>query len=408
MRRRQGFTILELLIGLSVALVVLAAVVSLFSRTMQTQRRQRVRSELGRQGAFLGHLLQQELRVAGLGVPTATSVEGALPPPVHVLFAGTSAIGFVADVPRPDATFSTFGVLDDRPAGVRRLMWHTDQNGACAPQAAGCPVNETSVLYRGDTALCTDPGDRTCPWANRRLRPGEYFVAAAGNGSWANLLAAGSGDNASGLVMQASVSPDGGGVRGLLVDAASNAAEARGWPVAWVNTSRGDAPVDVRGQGFVSTPDRIFYRGCGIHGNTCVGGTGLSRVLERRQCWGPLLTNDAGWPTTADDADDARLGSGSFDPATTPLTTCTPWEVAARDVISVNFEYFAARSATSTSDSANRIVGAARLRSGQPRVAAGFGRVDIAEIRYTIKTSRVVDGFTVGQDVVGTVRLRNR
>ena len=210
MRRRRGFTILELLVGLSVALIVLAAVVSLFSRTMQTQRRARARAELGRQGAFLGHLLQQELRLAGLGVPTATSVEGALPPVVHVLFAGNNALGIVADLPRPDATFSTFGVLDDRPAGVRRLMWHTDQNGACAPQASGCPVNETSVLYRGDTALCTASGDRTCPWANHRLRPGEYFVAAAGNGSWANLLAAGSGDNASGLVMQTSVSPDGG------------------------------------------------------------------------------------------------------------------------------------------------------------------------------------------------------
>lgn len=405
LRRRSGFTVLELLIGLSCALIVLAAIVALFSDTMRAQKRQRVRAELARQGAFLGHLLNQEIRLTGLGVPTGSSVEGALPAPVPVMFAGTTAIGFIADVPRPDATYNTFGVLDDRPAGFQRLMWHTDQNGACAPQASGCPIDETSVLYRGDTALCTSPGDRTCPWSNHRLRPGEYFVTAAGNGTWANLKSTGVGDNAAGFTMEVASNPDGGGIRGLVIDDEHDATRAIGWPATWFNVARGDAPVDVRGQGFVTTLDRVFYRFCS---GTCAGGTGQSRVLERRQCWGPAITNDPSWPDASADTDAANLTNGSFDPTGVPFTTCSPWEVAARDVASVRFDYFRARAGAATSDSATRLSTAEQQRSAQPRSAATFGRVDIAQIRFDIQLNRTVDGVVVRHDVVGTARLRNR
>jgi hypothetical protein len=397
-RRRLGFTVLELLIGLSCALVVLAAIVSLFSDTMRTQRRQRVRAELARQGAFLGHQLNQELRLIGLGVPTGSSVEGGLPPPVPVMFAGSNAIGFIADLPRPDATYNTFGVLDDRPLGFQRLMWHTDQNGVCAPQASGCPIDETSVLFRGDSALCTNAGDRTCPWSNHRLRPGEYFVTAAGNGSWANLKSTGTGDNAAGFTMEAT-NPDVGGVRGLVIDDEHETTRALGWPATWLNTARGDAPVDVRGQGYVATPDRVFYRFCPTLAS-CTGSTPpQARVLERRQCWGPLVTNDGSWPDTTLDTNPSTLAN-TFDPTAAPLTTCSPWEVAARDVASVNFEYLRA--------AAVRLGGAELQRSAQPRPPDLFGRVDIAQVRFTIQLSRTVDGVVIRHDVVGSARLRNR
>ncbi len=407
--RERGFTILELLVGLTVAAIVLTAVVSLFTETMRTQHRQRSRAELARQGAFLGHMLTQELRVIGLGVPMSVSVDGNLAPPVPVLFAHGQAIGFVADLPRPDATFNTFGFLDDRPAGFERVMWHTDNNGSCAPQLGGaCTITETSALYRGDNNACEDAGDRTCPWSNHRLRPGEFFQLVAGNGTWANLKSTGSGQSSGGFAMTVASNPDGRDVRGITIDSAKSASQAIGWPAAWTNVTVGDAPVDVRGQGFVTTLDRVFYRFCN---GACGGGSGQTNVLERRQCWGPVVSNDVSWPTTSATTNGAALIDGSFDPTSVPSATCTPWEIAARDVQSVSFTYFRARTGTGTgptNDNTFRLTSAELLRSAQPRVATELGRVDIAQIRFDIQLQRSSENQIVRHDVVGTVRLRNR
>lgn len=406
---RRGFTILELLVGLTVSAIVLAAVVHIFRDTMVAQRRQRVRAELARQGAFLGNMLHRELRVIGLGRPTGTSVIGGQPAPVAISFAGDRALGFVADLPRPDATFSTFGFLEDRPAGFGRIMFHTDQNGACAPDGGACPIETSSTLYRGDGATCASAaGDRTCPWGNKRLRPDEVFQVVAGNGSWTNVAPDGGA-----LSMLPTPALDGGTVRGLVLDTTINAARAQGWPATWTNFTRGDAPVDIRGQGFVATLDRVFYRHCGV---ACPGGSGLNRVLERRQCWGPVVSNDAAWPGNAVNTNEADLLGGAFDPAAAPGAECTPWEVVARDVETVTFSYFRERTANPTNadspatDVTNATFGlalAARQRSAQPRVGTQLGRADIRQVRYAVVLRRDVDGFAIRHDVVGGVRLRN-
>jgi hypothetical protein len=404
--RRRAFTILELLIGLVASAVVLTAMIAAFAEVMKTQRQQRVRAELARQGAFLGHVLNTELRVIGLGRPEGNSVIGNKPPPISVLFAGPTAIGFVADLPRPDATSNTFGFLEDRPAGFQRVMWHTDNNGVCAPDGGACDIRRTSTLYRGDVATCaTNAADRTCPWSNHRLRPGETFQLVAGNGTWTNLIADGAGNTSAGLTMEAALAPDGGNVRGLVVGPATNdVGQALGWPAAWLNTARGDAPVDVRGQGFVTTLDRVFFRHCAA---ACPGGTGRERVLERRQCWGPLHPDHPAWPHVDADTDDATLRSGAFDPLAVPGTTCTPWEVAARDVETFRLSYFRARSGGSPGSGAFELDAAARRR---PRRISGtaFGRADITQIRFELQLAREVYDSIVRHDVVGTVRLRNR
>jgi hypothetical protein len=407
--KQRAFTILELLVGLVVSTIVLLAILQIFQDTMVTQRRQRVRAELARQGAFLGNMLHRELRVIGLGKPLGTSVIGAQPPPVSISFAGNSALGFVADLPRPDATFSTFGFLEDRPAGFRRLMFHTDQNGACASDGGACDIETTSTLYRGDAATCaTSAGDRTCPWGNKRLRGNEIFQVVAGNGTWTNLQADGGA-----ITMQPTTAPDGGTVNGLVVDAAEDPSRALGWPATWTNFARGDPPVDIRGQGFVTTLDRVFYRFCG---EDCLGGSGADRVLERRQCWGPVIPNHPAWPTTADNTNEAALLGGAFDPAALPGGECTPWEIVARDVESVTFSYFRERTANpgnadnvanNSTDSTFGLSAAARQRSAQPRVGTQLGRADIRQIRYAIVLRRNVDGFPIRHDVVGGVRLRN-
>jgi hypothetical protein len=400
---RRAFTMLELLVGLTAAAIVLTAMIAAFAEVMKTQQQQRVRAELGRHGAFVGQLLSNELRVIGLGRPEGSSLLGTKPAPIPVLFAGPSAIGFVADVARPDASFNTFGFLEDRPAGVERIMWHTDNNGVCAPDGGDCDITSSSILYRGDTSGCSNnAADRTCPWSNRRLRPGEIFQVVAGNGTWTNLVAQGTGTTSAGLTMEASTEPDGNGVYGLRIGPTlQDPTQAMGWPIDWPNTSRGDAPVDVRGQGFVTTLDRVFFRRCDP---ACPGGTGRGRVLERRQCFGPLHTDHADWPHVDVPTDAEALRSGVFDPMGVPQTTCTPWELVATDVEAFSLTYFRARTnGTSTFELDEQA--RSRPRRTSPST---FGRADITQIRYSVQLSRAVAGAVVRHDVVGTVRLRNR
>jgi hypothetical protein len=400
---RRAFTMIELVVGLTAATIVLTAMVAAFAEVKKTQQQQRVRTELGRQGAFVGQLLSNELRVIGLGRPEGASLLGNKPAPIPVLFAGLSAIGFVADVPRPDASFNTFGFLEDRPAGVERIMWHTDNNGVCAPDGGGCDITSSSILYRGDTSGCSNnAADRTCPWSNRRLRPGEIFQVVAGNGTWTNLVAQGTGTTSAGLTMEASTHADGHGVYGLQIGPTQrDISQAMGWPTDWANTTRGDAPVDVRGQGFVTTLDRVFFRSCN---EACPGGSGRGRVLERRQCFGPLHTDHAGWPAVNLDTDAGTLLDGTFDPLLVPSTTCTPWELVATDVEAFSLSYFRART------NGNAIFELDEQARSRPRRTSpsSFGRADITQIRYSLTLARTVAGAVVRHDVVGTVRLRNR
>jgi hypothetical protein len=237
----------------------------------------------------------------------------------------------MTDIARPDANHSTFGLLDDHPTGPATVSFHTDNNGSCTPSTSGAPCSTAtaSPLFAGATSgLCSSAAaskDRNCPWGQKRVRGGESVQIVAGNGEYANVKA----DAAMGAV----ASTTSGGDNTI-------ALKLTNYPSSWPNTALGDPPVDVRGQGWVTTQDRVFYRYCdgnidGTGGTPC-GGTRTSaekRVIERRQCWGAVTPEDASWPSAPMDAAALR---GALNPAI-EAGTCTPWEVVLRHVDRAEF-----------------------------------------------------------------------
>lgn len=137
----RGFTLLEMIIALSLAAAVLTMTVAVLFDVSRDSRRNRVRAAMSREGTFIGELLALELRQAGAGVPRGAHIQdsyggaGTTEFYANVIVAGTDQIGIVGDFPRPDANYNTFGILDGAQAstGDRLVGWHTENNGTCMP-----------------------------------------------------------------------------------------------------------------------------------------------------------------------------------------------------------------------------------------------------------------------------------
>jgi type II secretory pathway pseudopilin PulG len=374
---RRAFSLIELLLGLTVSIIVITAISVVFTDTMRNQRLQRARAQLARDGAAFGHQFTQEARLTSMGRPPGQRVTLDLttrPSGVLTALATTTGFAFMTDVARPDANHSTFGLLDDHPTGGATVSFHTDNNGSCTPSTSSTPCSTavTSPLFAGETSgLCNSAAssrDRSCPWGQKRLRPGEPLQIVAGNGEYANVRA----DTALAAIASTNVAGD-----------KTIALKLSNYPATWPNTALGDAPVDVRGQGWVTTQDRVFYRYCNGNidgtGGTVCGGTRTSaekRVIERRQCWGAVLPENARWPSTR--LTDATL-RGALDPAI-EAGTCTPWEVVLRHVDSAEFV----------------------VDTGDTGLAAS--------VKFNIKLKRrtgTLASSDVGHAILGSVQLRN-
>lgn len=363
-RPPRGATMIELLVALSLLAVVLSVAVGLVTGAIQSGTRGRARGELARQGSFLNSLLASELRMAGFGVPTSVGTHiddayGGAGDTIfdsNVILATGTAVGIVADFPRPDAQYATFGFIDNRPAGgTSNIMWHTENNGGCAPDTVSpsCATGTASMFFPGEDGCDAvgDAADRTCPWGMKRVRGGERIQIVSGAMRWTHAGVA------SPLAMSAL------GAAGPLSLNLSTAWNATAWP----NILASDPPVAVTGQGFVTTVDRVFYR---------LNGTNMERI----QCFGDPDPGSVNWPNLATTAMPGTLTST---PTGGTVNECTAAEVVAKNVASLQFDYF-----TGT--------GVATTAKDQVR------RVD-----WTIKLRKTVNSRTVEQDVVGTVAIRS-
>ena len=278
--RRAAFSLIEVLIALTLGVVVLTTTVSLVVYAGRESDAARRRAHLSRSASFLNLNLTRDLRAAGLGVPNG---------PFHdvffdgspgrfnaaILIGNDEAIGLVGDLPRPDADAPPFGSLATMPGNdgsvapnaAARFWWFNDANGLCIPRIAGdgCTTAQTSRLLPG-VAGCNRPGaggDATCPWGLRRLLPNEYFTVIAGDGSWA--LAKMPADLSTALVP----APDG---QHILFQSAGTPADWK--KERWGNTNpQVDPPTALRGQGFVASLDRVFIfkRGSAVFRMQCMG-----------------------------------------------------------------------------------------------------------------------------------------
>ncbi len=311
-RRARGASLLEVMVALAIGAILLTSILGLILEGERVSQVVRARAELASAGTIANQMLRQDLSQAGMGMPKGFFVGTTTQRMYAVLVASPTSVGVLGDLARPDANFTTFGMLDDRvPAagvGDRHITWRTENSGNCIP-GGGCSTADTSIFFPGETG-CTasTPGHRTCPWGLRRLRGNEPFQIVAANGQWFSA----SNNNAALQVNAVGPASD---PNMLFV----NIGSAPLFPVSWSNNSESSLPTSGQSQGWVTTLDRVFYRFD-------------SGKLERIQCWGRPDITHTNWPP-------ATVG-------TTPASPCTNfqgmsnWETIARNVESVEFTYF--------------------------------------------------------------------
>jgi type II secretory pathway pseudopilin PulG len=362
-----GFSLIEMLVALSLSIVVIALATAVLAISVADGRREAVRAELAREGAFAQTVITQTLTASGTGVPrdelitaVGTRIYGG------VLVAQAQATGIVGDLPRPGANFNTLGPLAGRPAFTDgAVAWTTANSGACMP-GPGCPSTATqSILFPGDTTSCTsDETDRTCPWGLNRVMANDWLLIAAGDGTWTW------GQAASPLSMSEAYGVNNGWF--LDLNGSYNGGTAL-WPYDLVGP-----PLSTRGLGMVSTPDRVFFR---------LNGTDL----QRKQCWGKPLPADPDWPpggtnNLASITPENVGGAGD--------TACFPsggWETILSNVSALTFRYFR--------QDGSEVLPAA--------VTSATVKESITRVEWTITLERTVMSRRVFHELLGAADVRH-
>ncbi len=364
----RGATLIELMVSLSLMAVVLAVTIGVIVGAAQSGARARARAGLARQGQYLNTLLSNELRMAGLGVPAASGTHiddayagaGDTTFDTDVILATSTSVGIVGDFPRPTRQYNTLGTLDGHAAGgPSDVMWHTENNGSCAPQtgSGSCSTASTSLFFPGESGCNTGGAvdDRTCPWGMRRVSDGESIQVVSGAMRWTHAHASNP------LTMSTF------GTNGLLSLHLSTAWSSAVWP----NDSNSAAPTAVTGEGFVTSIDRVFYFF-----------DSSAHTISRIQCFGDPAPQDTNWPNLANNTLPS-ISSLEVTPNGGSQNTCVGPEVVAQHVETVQLDYFDNTGATAA------------------------GKAAVTRIDWTIKLRTVVDGRQVDQDVVGTAKIRN-
>jgi hypothetical protein len=360
-------TLLEVAVALVLCAALLAMVLSIFTFAAKRAAIARTRNALERDAVLVVDLLQREARRAGSGAPKGGLVSDATQRLDAVVFlANSDALGFVADLPRPDAQYAALSLLSlntiNNGAGLldetRSLFWMNENNGNCQPSgsgsSSGCSTSTSSTFFPG-LAGCTTSGlDRTCPWSLGRMRAGEAFQVLLGDGTWLKAR------------HQVPIAFDGTSPLVVVRTAAPLAAD-------WSMASSGALPLRAGGEAFVATLDRVWFVL-----------DAASSKLERIQCFDeqPAATTTYGNGATTTLPDFA---------AASCTRTATHREFIARNVKSATFTY--------------RDVAGASI--GTPPLATAAEKRRIARIDYRIVLEDRVLGETVTHEATGVITLRN-
>lgn len=376
---RPAFTLIEVIIALVASLFVLGICLTIVANTVVEGRRTRIQAEMARDATHTSLLLDQELRQTGLGVPSGGHINGAYGSSTNVgfyaslLVANVDQVGVVGDLSRDDASYNAYGPLHNRGLLSNTiLMWHTENNGSCAPDAVilppSCTTGTTSVFFPGEDG-CNGAGttrfqDRTCPWGLRRVLPNEHLIIVDGAGRWGHAALSSAG------TIDVTVLP-------LLV---FGARLGPGWsPADWPDPPAPAVPVvhpaQVAGQGWVATLDRVFYK--------YDAGT---RTIQRMHCTGDPDPDNANWPGPTATTIPA---SPAFTPAGGTANVCGPFEVIARHVDRLTLTYF------DETGAALPVVNTAALKKSVRRIG------------YSIQFRQALGARDVIYDTAGSVRLQN-
>ncbi len=284
----RGFTLIELMVALGMALAVTSAALGVMLVVMETQRDGQRRNSMTRDAQIVMDTLRNDLRYLGVGVPRgyrsrengniigtvndSGNAAAQLRPPVRI--AASDYIAFLGDLPFPNADLNGLAQvsmlrgnpsdLDDTATG---LSVSSELSG-CAPQSPGatnyrCNTSAASTIQVGGTN-CTSGSERSCPWGLNKWHPSaaNTLIVGAFDGRWfarrwvpGNTLV----DNE------------------RLMIHLDNVAGQRRLP------ANGFIGENVGG-GFVAHLDRVFYSYENVAGDACDDPPNC--VLRRKQCWG--------------------------------------------------------------------------------------------------------------------------
>lgn len=328
MTRRAGFTLIEVMVSLVIGVIVLGVAVGLASSALRGATRARARSELARENAFAALVMTNDLRQAGAGVPRGAHVQqscgvtcvftygsGARPSRFRssVISATASQVAIVGDVARPNSQLPALGFLARKPTGRRdSIMWHTENNGVCAPtEPSTCGTGASSLLFPGEDGCATigAAADRTCPWGGGRVVAGERLQIVAGNQNWSHTA----------VSTPLELVPPAPAHMTLGLRLSTSFDQSTPEPV-WPNTGASTPPMGQRGAGWVTSLDRVFFVQNGDR-------------LQRVQCRGDPDPGHADWGAPATLEPDTTLPHAP--------NVCGPPETIARHVSAFRLVYFA-------------------------------------------------------------------
>lgn len=386
-RPLPAFTLIEMLVGASMALLIAGSAMGVLLSVQQVQRDAQSRNAIARDSQFAVEHLGYDLQYLGVGVPRGTSLDavaGELRPAVRV---GTATyLAFVGDLPYPNAELNGIAVLNHikgattpPDSGDDDELIVTSELSPCAPEASGaawysCPQHLMSALpidaAAGDKCVEGTTDARLCPWGLgkwQRDGGGSVSLVFMGpRGQWTHRRwAMGAGNGAGGWTSI-------GQAAGPHLDSHDD-------------IDRGPLVSNSSGVGAVAQLDRVFYSLEATDGGACLntGAVGTNCVLMRRQCWGALGDpGDAAFPAVG-----AGVIRSDADPANCDFPgDGTPWETVVNGIDQMTFRYF--------------------RRPGE-ELFGPLDATDAAQVQY-IEAELTISRLLAGSPVVQTQRMTRR
>jgi prepilin-type N-terminal cleavage/methylation domain-containing protein len=412
---KNGFTLIELMVALALALAVTAAALGVMLTAIKTQQEGTLRAELARDAQFLMDTMARDLAYLGAGVPRgfesdpsgdligignstynasntdlAGEANNQLRPAIRI--GEAEYLAFLGDLPYPNADLNGIAGTSQMPlAGGGNTSINigvTSELSPCTPDTGGgydCKSTDESYIRNVGGNDCSDSAvtEPTCPWGMNKwqLHNGTDvpLVFTGVDGSWFRRawdLSSTDTTNSNGRTM-ISLSSTPSGTGGVL-------------------PFNRFLETDVGG-GTVSQLDRVFWSleqmdnagtacGTATPGNPC--------TLWRRQCWGWDLNSTH--PSSPSFPQMGRAGSSHLTGATAPLD-CAPgsdegtgWEEVMGDVTSFTMNYFAPN--------------AVNAALAQPLTAQTSAQTKVIEIDFTME--RPIPGDRDGRTL--SVRMHRR
>lgn len=355
----RGFTLIELMVALGMALAITSAALTVMLLVVDTQREGQKRNALARDAQLAMDTLGYDLGFLGVGVPRGYEADDdgnvigteddptvtvrQLRPTVRI--AQADYLAFLGDLPYPNADLN--GVA--QPSMLRGNPDELDETGdavsvlselsGCAP-GTNCDTSRSTLNVAGNCSTGANTLS-SCPWGLNKWRDDSGsldLVFGSFDGRWWRRRVQMTGgvpatitDNGRKMIQLTSV----GGV----VDLPAN---------AFIGPRSGG--------GFISQMDRVFYSLETPAGAAC--GTGAGCVLRRKQCWhwdiATTNPDDTGFPVALGAP---QRSSGGVISDCTPgggTPEGTPWESLVEDVKSLTFQYYDANGTQLTNTASSR------------------------------------------------------